>query len=277
MLPYELDLARLSDGRYYAKKTEKPVRLKTDSGVSLEIPGPRILAEVYALPWLRSGVDAYRSGSAILTRPTGSDAEPRARHLGELANELLAALMGLPERGTTEAGRPYRDLRLFLTEATPAARGKYLADVVAQLRALLSAYRPPVAREERPPAKTTAERKAAQRERERADEEASARDWLEGLLTGWGDDDEVPAPGSRWLASELYETAVEAIEEYMDAGDPRPDGGDYAVPRQRVFYSVADELLGPRRRGAKGSARVYVIPAPSQHQSETWKLADAGC
>lgn len=260
MLPYELSLAALTDGRYYAKKAEKPVTLKTDSGVSLEIPGPRVLAEVYALPWLHSRVDAFRSGKAIHARPKGSETEPTAVHLGELANELLAALQRLPELITTEAGRPYRDLRLFLTEATPAARSAYLADVVAQLRGLLSAYRPPVSREERPPAKTPAERKSAQRDRERHDEEASARDWIEGFLTGWGDDDEAPATGSRWVAAELYEIATEAIEEYMDACDPRPDGGDYAVPRQRVFYAVADELLGPRRRGAKGSAMVYVIP-----------------
>lgn len=57
MTPYERDLARLRDGRYYAKKAEKPVTLKTDTGRALEIPGPRILAEVFALPWLQSRVD----------------------------------------------------------------------------------------------------------------------------------------------------------------------------------------------------------------------------
>jgi hypothetical protein len=270
MLPYELSLARLSDGRYYAKKAEKPVTLKTDSGISLEIPGPRILAEVYALPWLRSRVDAYRTGSAILTRPKGSDEEPLALRLHDLENELLAALQRLPERTTTEAGRPYRDLRLFVTEATPAARGKYLADVVAQLRGFLSAYRAPASREERPPAKTSAERKAAQRERERREEELSARDWLENFLIGWGDDAEAPAPGSRWNASELYADAAEvigdAVEDAADAirekDEPEtlPDGTPYRVPGKRVFFSVADELLGARRRGAKGTTHVYVIP-----------------
>lgn len=260
MLPYELSLARLSDGRYYAAKAEKPVTLKTDSGVSLEIPGPAVLAETYALPWLRSGVEAYRSGQAIQTRPHGSDAEPRATHLGELTQELLEALRRLPELPTAKAGRPYRDLRLFLTEASPAARDKYLADVIAQLRRLLPAYRPPAPTVERTPAKSAAERLAAHRERVRREEELSARDWLEGFLSGWGDDAEVPAPGSRMIASELYEMALEAIEEYVEVEDERSDGGAYVVPRQRVFYAVADSILGARRRGAKGSAMGYIIP-----------------
>ncbi|TLM72417.1 hypothetical protein [Pseudarthrobacter sp. NamB4] len=110
MQPFERDLANLRDGRYYAKKAQRPVTLKTASGVALEIPGPAVLAEVYALPWLRSRVDAYRSGSALLTRPIDISGEPTPIHQGELANELLAAIQQLPERTTTEAGRPYRDL-----------------------------------------------------------------------------------------------------------------------------------------------------------------------
>ncbi|WP_164198913.1 hypothetical protein [[Micrococcus luteus] ATCC 49442] len=270
MTPYELDLAALSDGRYYAKRAEKPVKLKTDSGVTLEIPGPAVLAEVFALPWLRSRVIAYRSGSALLTRPIESDADPAAIHQGHLASELLAALQSLPERTSGEAGRPYRDLRLFLTEASPATRDGYLSDVVTHTRRLLPEWRPPVPRMERGPAKTAAERKATSRERIRREEEASTRDWLENFLIGWGDEAEAPAPGSRWIAAELYADAASVIKDAVeDAEDARaskeepdtlPDGTPYRVPRQRVFYSVADELLGARRRGAKGSAMVYVIP-----------------
>ncbi|MBT2531624.1 hypothetical protein J7E83_05710 [Arthrobacter sp. ISL-48] len=260
MLPYELALAALRDGRRYAKRAEQPVRLKTYSGASLEIPGPLLLAEVYALPWLRSGVDAYRSGSALLTRPLESGLKPLALHQGALSDELLAALQRLPELATTQAGRPYRNLRLYLTEATPAARTAYLAQVVAHLRRLLPVYRPPASEEERTPAKTDAERKAASRERVRQAEEASAREWLKGFLTGWDGDVDTPAPGSRWIASELYETAAEVIGDYVEDEEEREDGGLYAVPRQRVFYAVADELLGARRRGAKGSAMLYLIP-----------------
>lgn len=265
MTPYERDLARLRDGRYYAKKAEKPVTLKTDSGVALEIPGPLVLAEVFALPWLRSQVDAYRSGSALLTRQSGSDEMPKAIHQGDLATELLTVLQNLPELSTAEAGRPYRDLRLYVTEVSPAVRSAYLADVVAHTRRLLPQWRPPAPQVERAPAKTAAERKSAERksasrERLRREQELSAREWLQGFLTGWDGDTEAPAPGSRWIASELYETAREAIAESIDLEDERLDGGAYVLPGKRTFYAVADELIGPRRRGAKGRTFVYVVP-----------------
>lgn len=259
MTRYHRDLARLRDGRYYSKKAEKPVVLKTESGVTLEIPGPRILAEVFTLPWLLSRVEAYRSGSALLTRRSGSDEEPKAIHQGELATELLEALKNLPELSRAEAGRPYRDLRLYVSEASPATRSAYLADVVAHTRRLLPEWRPPAPQVVRGPAKTAAERKAVSRERIRREQELSAREWLQGFSTGWDGDAEPPSPGSRWIASELYQAAREAIEEYIDLEEERLDGGTFVLPGKRVFYAVADELLGPRRRGAKGRTHVYVI------------------
>lgn len=126
MLSYESSLAQLRDGRYYSEKAEKPVMLKTNSGVSLEVPGPRVLAQIYAFPWFGARLDAYRSSSAILSRAKGSTGEPEALRLEHLKKELLAALHNLPELTTQEAGRPYRDLRVFITEATPGARTKYL-------------------------------------------------------------------------------------------------------------------------------------------------------
>lgn len=264
-------LVALRDGRYYAKKAERPLALKTDSGVYLEIPGPAKLADVFALPWLLSGADAYRSGSALLRRPKGSEDEPRPVPQADVAEELLAALEALPELTTQEAGRPYRDLYRYVREASPAARTKYLADVVTHTRRLLPEWRPPKApKAPTGPAKSAAERVAESRERARREEEASARDWLRGFLTGWDGDTDVPAPGSRWLAAELYADAAEVIgdavedakEAIAEGDEPEtlPDGTPYRVPRQRVFYAVADELLGARRRGAKGSAMVYVIP-----------------
>lgn len=201
----------------------------------------------------------YRSGSALLTRERGSEKEPKAVHQGDLTAELLAALRGLPELSAAEAGRPYCDLRLYVAEASPAARSAYLADVVTHARRLLPEWRPPAPKVQRGPAKTAAERKAASRQRLRREQELSAREWLQGFLTGWDGDTEVPAPGSRWIASELYETARESIEESIELEDNRLDGGAYVVPGKRVFYAVADELLGHRRRGAKGTTYVYVI------------------
>lgn len=253
MTTHEAALAALKDGRYYAAKAERPVKLKTDSGVSLEVPGPALLAATYALPWLLLGADAYKAGSALLTRPHGSDEDPAPIHQGELSEELLAALQRLPQDAS--AGRPYKDLRIFLTEASPAARSAYLADTIAHLRRLLPAYRPPKERAPRGPAKSTAERSAELRARVRREEELSAREWLEGYL-------EDADPGERVVAEELFRECAETIEEFVDADEPREDGGAYAVPRQRVFYTVADEVLGSRRRGAHGSARVYLIPTP---------------
>lgn len=250
MLPYETALAALHDGRYYSAKAERPVKLKTASGVSLEVPGPRLLASVYALPWLRARSSAYRSGSAILTRPAGSGEEPRPIHQGDLAKELLAALQSLPE--TPHAGRPYRDLRIFFVEASEAAQGAYLAATVDHLRRLLPVYRPSAEKAPRAPAKSAAERKADQRERDRADEEASAREWLTAYL-------EDAEPGERVSAQELYEDAVDVIGDYIEDDEPREDGGTYRLPRQRVFFNVADEILGARRR-TNGSARFYMIP-----------------
>lgn len=262
MLPYQSALAALRDGRYYAKQAERPVALRTDSGVYLEIPGPAVLADVFALPWLLAGErEHYRSGAALLVRPRGSQDEPRPVDQRDLTPLLLRALKALPDLSSAEAGRPYRDLRRYLTEASPAARDGYLAKVISHTRRLLPEWRPPKApKAPSGPARSAAERKAASRERARSDEEASAREWLEGFLSGWDGGEERPAPGSRWLAAELYDTAAEAIGDYAEDGEEREDGGAYRVPRQRVFYSVADELLGPRRRGAKGSAMAYTIP-----------------
>lgn len=256
MNPQEAALAALRDGRLYSHAAEKPVKLKTESGVSLEIPGPRLLAQTYALPWLLARVEAYRVGSVILTRPLGSAQKPTRIHQGELSESLLEALETLPEDNT--AGRPYRDLRLFLTEATPGRRAAYLAETIAHLRRLLQLWRPIKERAPRGPGKTAVEHLAAHRERVKADELVSAREWLENYL---GDPEGRPAPGSRVVAHELHQECSETIATFIDGDEEREDGGSYRIPRQRIFYAVADEILGPRRRGANGSARVYLIPS----------------
>jgi len=249
-------LAGLRDGRFYSHPADKPVQLKTDSGAWLEIPGPRVLAQVYGVPWLLARVDAYRSGQALLTRPLGSTHEPSPVNQADLSDRLLQALNTLPEQST--AGRPYNDLRRFLREATPARRNAYLAETVTQLRRLLPLWRPATSRAPRGPAKSPAERSATHRERAKADELASAREWLENYLS---DPDDRPSPGARVIAHDLYEECADTLETFIDGDEEREDGGAYRVPRQRIFYAVADELLGPRRRGTNGSARVYLIPS----------------
>ncbi|MET4620427.1 hypothetical protein ABIE18_001876 [Arthrobacter sp. 2762] len=266
MLPYETNLAALRDGRYHARRAHKPVTLKIESGVSLEIPGPRLLAEVFALPWITSTADAYRSGAAILTRSQGSYDIPAPLHLGVLAENLQAALLQLPSLGPSQAGRPYRDLQIFLNEASSHFREQYLRNVVEQLRTLLPTWKEQaILHQSRNGApRTDAERKASSRARIREQEEASARSWLIGFLTGWDIDEEKPVPGERILAAALHEAAIGAIEDFIESEEVLEDGTPFRRPTQRVFYAVADQLLGPRRRGANGSAMSYTIPSTSR-------------
>jgi hypothetical protein len=263
-------LAALRDGN---PRDRKPLRLKLESGLSIEAPGARYLAEVFALPLLDEVRDVYRSGAVILARPSGSDAVPDLLTQQDLTQELRTALLALPERSRAEAGRPYRDLRLFVSEAERATVDTYLRDVVAAVRSLAPKWSPPKARPVRGPAKTPTEIKAAQRERKRAAEAASAREWLESYLAN---DEEPPTPGARIGAPALYELAAEAIEDYVDGGMELEDGTPYRVPGPRQFYAVADEVLGARRYSH--GERFYVVPEPEtaeeqdpMHQS----LADA--
>lgn len=273
MPEYSDNLAALRDGRFYRRPDERPVTFKLDadgSGVSIELPGPRIMAETFALPWLRERFDVYRSGSALLVRPKGADDEPAPLNQLALAVDLRAVLAALPDLPT--AGRPFEDSRKA-AESGGARMDAYLASVVVLVRRIASVWKAPAAVVDVAPALTPAARKAAQRDRDRAAETASAREWLEGYLAA---DNEPPAPGDRVNAAELYDDAAEVIGDYVEYGETREDGGTYRVPRRRVFFAVADELFGAsRKRGAQGSALAYTILDPSTRQEITMNLADA--
>lgn len=260
-MPSPIDaLAALRDGN---ARDPKPLRLKLDSGLSIDAPGARYLADVYFLPLLCRDRDVFRSGAAILARPTGSDAAPKPLNQQDLADELHAALLALPERSSAEAGRPYRDLRLFVAEAEPASVAAYVRDVVIGVRALAPVFRAPKARRERGPAKSAAELKAAQRERQRAQAKAAAEAWLLDYLKNDAE------PGARVLASDLYEIAESdnfSTAHFQASHEPGP----------RQFYAVADEVLGDRRYSH--GKRFYVIPDPATNKEEDpmpASLADA--
>jgi hypothetical protein len=285
MPSYSDALAALRDGRLYKRRDEKAVTFKLDAdglGVSIELPGPRIMAETFALPWLRDRFDVYRSGVALLVRAKGSDAEPTPLNQVVLAADLRAALGALPDR---PAGRPYEDSRRAASLGA-AQMDAYLAAVVVLVRRLASEWKP---RTDRPmtvaaPALTAAERKAAQRKRDHDAEEASARWFVELLLDPENVD--APAPGTRIAAADLHAQAVASLEglaeERVQDGDDWPETAeeygyplDPRAPRQRVFYPIADDLLGRRKRGAHGSALAYTILDPSTRQEITMNLADA--
>ena len=266
-------------GRYYDRRDERPVRARLDAdglGIAVELPGPRILAETYAAPRLRElGLDVYRNGAALLTRPTGTEADPVAADQLDLAADLLATLAGLPDR--PDAGAPYRDLRLLATN--PASAGTataYCRDVVAAIRRHAPQWRP---RAERPPidrrpATTPADRVKAHRERVRTAEVASARWWLHGYLH---DEDDPATPGARLDAAALYALAAETLAELAEDGEPIDDDAPdvlFRVPGPRTFYEVADDVLGARRRSH--GVRVYFIPDPAAKPEEaSMNLTDA--
>lgn len=250
-MPSPIDaLAALRDGN---ARDPKPLRLKLDTGLSIDAPGARYLADVFFLPLLRQDRDVFRSGAVILARPSDSEAAPTPKNHQELAEELRAALLALPERSSAEAGRPYRDLRLFVAEAESSTVDAYLRDVITGVRLLAPTWRPPKVRRERGRAKTGAELKAAQRERQRAQAKAAAEAWLLDYLENDAE------PGARILAPDLYEIAE------SDAFST-PDFEAAHEPGPRQFYAVADEILGTRRYSH--GQRFYVIPEPATNEEE---------
>jgi hypothetical protein len=250
-------LAALRDGNPHDRK---PLRLKLESGLSIEAPSARYLAEAFALPFLRETRDVFRSGAVLLVRPSGVSATPELLAPPDLTQELHTALLALPELSLAEAGRPYRDLRLFVSEAERASVDTYLRGVVAAVRTLAPKWSPPKAGAVRGPAKTPAEAKAAQRERERGEAKAAAEAWLLHYL------ENDAKPGARILASDLYEIAE------SDAFST-PTFKALREPGPRQFYAVADEILGARRYSH--GARFYIVLDPSTRQGITVNLADA--
>jgi hypothetical protein len=222
-------------------------RLDSDgSGIPVELPGADYLARLLDLD-----LDAYRRRSAIVARPHGSEEEPEPLDLGALADGLRETLAALPAR--PDAGESYRDL--VLAAGTPSTTfGEYVRAVVRAFRDRLpeAPARPSVRRPSSTSSRTPAEVERERRARFRAEEEATSRyvlrRWQEtGALT----------PG-RYLATDLYGHAVTAVERAVAAGRTMPDGSPLAdTLRPRLFYAVADDVLGSRTRTRDGY--VYTV------------------
>ncbi|MEU1841904.1 hypothetical protein [Micromonospora chersina] len=251
-------LAALRDGGRYPRPADRPRRLRLDDGLTLELPSPRVLARTWALPTLAADRDVLSKGAALLCRPRGATTDPTPVDFLAVADELRELLAALPPRD--DAGRPYRDARLFALHGPADAVRDYARDVVAAVRIAAPRYRPPAG--PRPAAMTAAERKRRSRAVLRAAEVASAEHWLSLWL---GD----AAPATRVDARELLAQAADVIGEWVEdhADDPEgyadeaaEDGSPEvpAVPGAKVFYACADRLIAPRRRSAAGY--VYVVP-----------------
>ncbi|MBS42054.1 MAG: hypothetical protein CMH83_02515 [Nocardioides sp.] len=246
-------LASLRDGRYVATSSRRPRLLRLDSGgadVTVEIPAPRVLVEVLDL---FPDVEVFRRGPALVARPRGSDASGDALQLLDVAQEatrLVDLFAALPDR--EDAGRPYRDLRT-LAAVSPDLAGSYALEVLRALRSTLStAPRPPrEVRGETP----RIERVRRSRAQAHADEEFSSRWWLEGYLSGWGEESEAPASGTRVAASHLYRDACSTLEEIVErrketlsplppSGPPRPTGDAETDARLARDYARAVRARG---------------------------------
>lgn len=252
-------LAALRDGRFTDPKSH--YRVKLDTGISLEAPAPALLADVFAGPYFRAELDLFRSSAAILIRPKGSTDRPTPVPLADLVGALRRALLALPDR--TDAGRPYTDARILVRDGEPGTVDEYLASTVRAVRRTANVYkapaRPRTSRDR--PARTGTERSRECRDRARAAETASVRWWLEHYITGWDGDLEPPAPGTAVPAAALLADCLSSLDESADLAEPVAGDGTVArVPRRRVFYDVADDVLGPRQRAGKSRTAVYVIP-----------------
>ncbi|CAL9496121.1 hypothetical protein [Streptomyces sp. enrichment culture] len=267
-------LAALRDGgRATTVAARRPVRMKLDAGtydgLSIELPGPAILAERWAAPFLAASLDVFANGSALLTRPTGSDAAPEPTPLTALVDALRDGLAALPER--RDAGRPYNDLRLFVSVASPSTVTSYLADVARRVRRTAPRWSPPKA--DKPQPKSAKERVALSRARAKAREDESSRAWLQGMFAeeadyyGYNPGDRVPATRLYADASEAIGGWVEDRKETIKRDGPEEweaEADEYGyplvprVPTSHTFYRAADDVLGPRRR-VQG-VRTYTIP-----------------
>lgn len=235
-----------------------PVEYRLDSdgsGVAVSLPSPAALAA-----WLTfADTDAYRRGSAILTRPHGSDDEPMPVALADLAATLRTVLAVLPARPDAQA--PYRDLRL--AASTPSPRfDAYLLGVLRARRLTLPAA-PARPKAQTTGAKSDTERNRAYRSGVRLAETASALWWLDTYLT---DEDEPAEPGSTMTAAALYAEARDALEALANDEEPLdendPGSPTFRVPRQRVFLAAASDVLGKPRRTENGTT--FTIPEESR-------------
>jgi hypothetical protein len=249
------------------------MRLDSDGlQLTIELPGPAVFAEVWATPFVTATHDVFADGTTLLTRPAGSDVTPLPASIPAMVDILRDGLAALPDH--PNAGRPYQDLRLFVTEANLATVETYLIEVARRVRMAAPQWSPPKA--DRPPAKPAVERAADSRVRRKAREDESSRTWLGSLFDE--DTEHDYGPGDRVPATQLYADAADGIGEWVDWYDE--DADDWAeeadaeglpavprIPSTHTFYSAADDVLGPRRR-VQG-IRTYTIPEEPMNLSAT--------
>ncbi|SDM85535.1 hypothetical protein [Streptomyces wuyuanensis] len=231
-------LAALADAtnRYHRERARRPFMMKLDTGLSVELPGPAVLADI-VLPVLNARRDIRNDDGCMvdLTAPA-IDGEPAAVGLAELIDGVRAFIAALPEDHT--AGRPYCDLRLFILAAMPVTVAGYLRNVAdAVRRSLPRVVRAPRERRKQTPEERHAAKRAFDaatraeiRETDRPSQEAAARYLL--LLQ------ERSGPGVVIAPKDLhkrYATAAASSDRVEPIG-------------RNKFFEIADIAVGPRTR-----------------------------
>ncbi|RAX48939.1 hypothetical protein DQ353_12530 [Arthrobacter sp. AQ5-05] len=253
-------LARLRDPD---RSDTKPFRTKLESGIAIDAPGPRRLAEVALLPHLESTYEVYQKGTELRLRQHGDTATPQSVSVDDLLPEIKAWLLRLPDLDATEAGWRYRSLRILAHEARPDTVHKYIRDAIVALRRdapkwkdETKAYRASGTTPEHLAGLTDNEYLRARRSRLAQESQLSARTWL----TEWLASDERPHTGTQVSAPSLYDNAVETIDRRVADGATHADGTPWRIPGKYSFYAVADEILGERKRNKHGYH--YTVPTP---------------
>lgn len=231
-------LAALADAtnRYHRERARRPFMMKLDTGLSVELPGPAVLADI-VLPVLNARRDIRNDDGCMvdLTAPA-IDGEPAAVGLAELIDGVRAFIAALPEDHT--AGRPYQDLRLFIIAAMPVTVAGYLRNVAdAVRRSLPRVVRAPRKRRKQTPEERHAAKRAfdaATRaeacETERTDQEAAAAYLLMYQ--------ERTGPGVVVAPKDLQKAYSETIA----------NSARYGEVGRNKFFKVADVAVGPRTR-----------------------------
>lgn len=243
------------------------------------IPAPATLADDLGALLIDEDVEAFRTrGSATLyARRSNSDVESTPVHLLDTAARLVERLAALPTPTARQSGGVLDNLRLLASASPGHARG-YTVDALRALRPRLpylsSASNDDDERERRP-AMSPTQRKAAKPcmapcTRDRV---GSGMDcWL---AFGMGRSRLPPAPGSRIVARDLYEQAVEAINEWVESDEPVDDDDSSLtarIPTLQRFYPVADAILGARHR--VNGQRVYAVPSRLRLEQSHFLRAD---
>ncbi|MFF0790201.1 hypothetical protein [Streptomyces spiralis] len=230
--------AALVDGRdrRHSVIARRPVQYKIYEGPSFELPGPLTLAEIW-FPVLNVGRDLRACGYdlADLAKPVGA---PTLAGYIRLADELQDHIAALPE--DHNAGRPYQDLRLFITEAQPTRVANYFMSVIKNLCKTAPAGPSPVRTQRVPMSDAERFEAACQRKRDRMTLAARYLLKLQELTA------------STWVVAPtaLFEKYAEALE----SRGMRPLGRTW-------FFRVADATIGERtrRRIEKQPQAAYVI------------------